>query len=349
MGVLEIDASHGEGGGQLTRCAMALAAIAGRPVHLRNIRAGRPTPGLMAQHLTALRAVAALSGGTLEADALGAMEVRFRPGPIRGGQYAFHVGTAGSVVLVLQAALPVALCADGPSRLQVTGGTEVKMAPGLDYLRLVFLPWLARMGFQARVDSFRRGYYPRGGGVVWVTVTPGGKRRPLAAEVPGRLREIRAFAHVARLPLHIPQRMAAAAQGALGGLGPLSIEARVLDEAEAWGTGGGMVLVARTEMSLLGASVAAQRGVAAERLGAEAGRALRADIEARAGVDLHASDQILIYAALACHAGGGPSRFAARELTLHARTMIWLIEQFLPVRFQVTPRDGLVHFDVRHG
>lgn len=34
MKVLSIDGSHGEGGGQLSRYAMALAAITGRSIHL---------------------------------------------------------------------------------------------------------------------------------------------------------------------------------------------------------------------------------------------------------------------------------------------------------------------------
>ena len=44
----EIDGAYGEGGGQLLRTSVALAAITGRPVHLRNIRARRAKPGLAA-------------------------------------------------------------------------------------------------------------------------------------------------------------------------------------------------------------------------------------------------------------------------------------------------------------
>jgi len=344
MKSLEIDASHGEGGGQLTRLAMALAAITGRAVHLKNIRAKRPKPGLMAQHLTALRAVTALSGGELAGDALGATEVHFLPGPIRGGIYRFDVGTAGSVALVLQAVLPVALRADGPSRLQITGGTNVKMAPPLDYLRLVFLPWLEGMGARVRLESVHHGYYPRGGGEVDLDVTPCRHLKPLWLEDPGPLREIRGVAHVAHLPMHIPERMAATARGVLAALGPVHIETHILGDAEAFGQGGALVLLAQTEHSRLGASVVAERGVTAEKLGDQAGRILRAEIEAGGTLDIHAADQLLIYAALS----KGASRFTVREVSLHARSAMWLIERFLPVRFQVTSRDGLKQVDVVH-
>ena len=336
-GWLAIDGSHGEGGGQLARMAMAMAAITGSTLHLMNIRAGRPKPGLKAQHLTAIRAVAAISGGELEGAELGAAEIRFRPGHISGGNYRFDVGTAGSIALVLQALLPVALHADGPCRLSISGGTDVKMAPPLDYLRLVFLPWLERMGVKVRIVSVRRGYYPRGGGEVCLLVTPNRHLISLQVDTPGPLRAIRGIAHVARLPPHIPERMAAAACAQLADFGPVHIEARVLGEGEAFGTGGALLLVADTAHSHLGAATVAERGVPAERLGEAVSLALRTDLEARATVDVHAADQLLIYAALS----RGPSSFTVRQVSQHAQTVMWLIEQFLPVRFEVDGRDGV--------
>src|SRR5439155_1690226 len=56
--MIEVDGGHGEGGGQLLRMAVALSALTGTPVRVVRIRAGRPTPGLAAQHVTAIHAVA---------------------------------------------------------------------------------------------------------------------------------------------------------------------------------------------------------------------------------------------------------------------------------------------------
>jgi RNA 3'-terminal phosphate cyclase (ATP) len=149
-------------------------------------------------------------------------------------------------------------------------------------------------------------------------------------------------AHVAHLPLHIPERMAAAARAALTGLDPVNIQTSVLGDDEATGQGGALVLVAETEHSLLGSATVALRGVPAERLGGDAGQALRAELESGAALDIHASDQLLVYTALA----KGSSRFTVRELSLHAQTVMWLIEQFLPERFQVETRQGLHHIEV---
>jgi RNA 3'-terminal phosphate cyclase (ATP) len=342
MSPLEIDGSYGEGGGQLARLAVALAAITGRPLRLTRIRARRAKPGLAAQHLTALGAVAGMCGGELEGATLGAGEVSFRPGAIRGGDYRFEVGTAGSVSLVLQAVLPVALCADGPCRITLVGGTDVKRAPPVDYLRRILLPWLADMGAGVRIASVRHGYYPRGGGELSLHVTPTRHLRPLRAEVRGAVREIGGRAHVAHLPRHIAERMGNAARLLLADLAPVRIDVEVLGDEAAVGMGGALVLAAHTEHGRLGAAVVAQRGVSAERLGEEAGQALRADLASGAGVDLHAADQLLIYAALA----EGDSRYTVRELSLHAETAMWLIEQFLPVRFRVDRHQSGACIDV---
>ena len=58
--MIEIDGSHGEGGGQLVRLACALAAITGTPIRLANIRARRDPPGLAPQHLPPLPTAATL-------------------------------------------------------------------------------------------------------------------------------------------------------------------------------------------------------------------------------------------------------------------------------------------------
>lgn len=337
-----IDGAHGEGGGQLARLAVALAAITGRSIRLVNIRARRARPGLAAQHLTALSAVATMCEGHLEGAAIGAGEVRFRPGRIRGGEYRFEIGTAGSVTLVLQAILPVALCADTPSRVTLVGGTDVTRAPPVDYLRWVFLPWLAAMGVRVEIVSLRHGYYPRGGGELTLDITPTQRLQPLKAESAGPVRRIGGRAHVAHLPRHIAERMALAARGGLADLAPVDLAVEVLGEAEAFGTGGALALVAETAHGRLGAAVVAQRGVPAERLGAEAAQALRQDLASGAALDIHAADQLLIYAALA----GGESRFSVREVSLHAQTAMWLIEQFLTVRFDLTHREDRVVVNV---
>jgi RNA 3'-terminal phosphate cyclase (ATP) len=92
---LVIDGAHGEGGGQILRSALTLSAITGRPVRIENIRAGRKNPGLAAQHVTSVRALAAICRARMTGDALGAMVLEFAPQvPVCAGDYAFDVGAA---------------------------------------------------------------------------------------------------------------------------------------------------------------------------------------------------------------------------------------------------------------
>jgi len=341
--MIDIDGAHGEGGGQLLRTAVALAAITGQELRVHSVRARRTNPGLAPQHLAAVKAVAALCDARVEGLQLRSQEIVFHPERLRGGVFRFDVGTAGSTTLVLQAVLPVALRCPERLVLEITGGTEVSGAPPLDYFRCVFLPLLSLMGGHVSLDVVRRGYYPRGGGEVRVEVAPGTRLRPLVLEARGAPSEVRGIAQIANLPAHITARMARAAQEALPPVPAPQIEQQLLSWPQAIGQGGAIVLWAYCGDGVLGAAATAQRGVPAERLGEEAGGALRAEIESGATLDTHAADQMLVYAALA----NGASHFTARTLSSHARTTMWLIEHFLPVEFGVTPVGQLWRVDCR--
>ncbi len=330
--MITIDGSHGEGGGQLVRLGCALSALTGRPIRLHGVRARRDPPGLAPQHLAAVQAVAQLCKAETEGLALRAQEFTFRPGPIQGGEYRFDVGTAGSITLVLQAVLPVALAAPAASTFHILGGTDVRAAPSFDYFRHVFLPLLQRIGLDVRVTLVRRGYYPRGGGAAEVRVLPG-RPGPLALDTPGALQELGGIAHVANLPAHIVERMQHTAVQVLAEHGRARIEPQLLGHAEAIGQGGAIVLWARLENTLLGGSEVAQRGIPAERIAEHAAHALSEELRAGVTLDIHAADQLLIYLALA----GRPAHFTARAYTSHAQTTAWLIEQFLPVRITAGP------------
>ncbi len=340
----EIDGSHGEGGGQLLRTACALSAITGEPLRLRNIRARRDPPGLAPQHLTAVKAVAVLCDARVEGLELRSRELAFHPGKLRGGEFRFDIGTAGSITLVLQALLPVALHADAPVRIHLTGGTDVRAAPPSDYLRFVLLPLLVRMGAPVELTLHRRGYYPRGGGIVEVMVEPRGLKG-LRLDTAGAIIDIRGIAHVSNLPAHIVTRMQQTAARMLADIARVEIEQQISSKDQATGQGGAIVLWARTAHTLLGGSDVAQRGVPAERVAASAAQALREDVTAGATLDIHASDQILIYCALA----QGSSAFLARTLSSHAQTTLWLLQQFLPLRVSTVPVGAATRVDLEPG
>ncbi len=345
--LVTIDASYGEGGGQLVRSAVALAAITGTPLRLHGVRARRATPGLAPQHLAAVRAVAALCDARCDGLQLGAREFSFVPGALKGGDFDFDVGTAGSVTLVLQALLPAMLCAPAATRVRVVGGTDIRGAPPFDYFRDTIAELLRHMDLTIACSLSRRGYYPRGGGEVCVTVSPS-PPRPFAAAEPQRLLAIDGAAHVGNLPGQIADRMRAAALGALGPLAATAaVQARALGPQEAVGRGGAIVLRARLRHTVLGAGRVAQRGVWAEALGEAVGAEVALDLRNGATLDEHATDQLLIHCALA----RGVSEFLTRRISMHATTAMWLIPQFLPVHFAVIQEGAFnrVRIDAQGG
>lgn len=339
--MLEIDGSYGEGGGQLLRLAVALSAITGIGVHIGNIRARRSNPGLASQHLAGVRAVGKLCAARMTGLALRSQRIVFEPAALRGGEFRFDIGTAGSITLVLQALIPVMLSAPAPCAVRVTGGTDIRQASAADYLWAVLVRLIERLGAQLSVRVLRRGYYPRGGGEIEVNVQPA-RLVSCVFDRFGGAGPVRGIAHVANLPEHIALRMERAACERLAALGvQVSIERRILGHETAVGAGGAIVCWAACGQTVLGAARVAERGVRAEALGEAVGIELMADIATGAGLDVHAADQLLVFLALA---GGGS--FSVRRLTLHARTAMRLIEQFLPVTFEVVESAGLAYVSV---
>lgn len=334
--MIEVDGSHGEGGGQLLRMAVALSALTDRPVRVVRIRAGRPTPGLAAQHVTAIDAVAKLCGAEVSGLVIGSSSVEFRPGDLAPGRFSFDVGTAGSVTLILQAVLPVAAAIGGAVRVRLLGGTDVRWAPPVDYFTRVFLPLLRRLGGHAEVEVLRRGYYPRGGGIVEAVIEPTRSWSPFVVSELGETQRVRGIAHVSNLPEDVPKRMKHAALRRLHGVSDVKVEERVYRGEEAIGQGGALVLWAETENTFLGADGLAERGKPSERIGEETAAALRAEMESQATLDLHAADQLLMYLARA----DGPSQFRVHSVSSHLDTMMWLIPQFVSCRFAVASERG---------
>ncbi len=169
---ITIDGSQGEGGGQILRSAVGLAAVVGKAVQIDKIRAGRSKPGLMRQHLTAMKAAAEICEGALTGAELGSTALTFEPQQVVPGKYKFSIGTAGSATLVLQTILPALLTASGPSEIVLEGGTHNQWAPPFDFLQRAYLPIVNRMGPQVDATLERHGFYPAAGGRMVVNVTP---------------------------------------------------------------------------------------------------------------------------------------------------------------------------------
>jgi|SRR6185369_10227286 len=331
MKTLHIDGSRGEGGGQVLRTSLALSMITGTPVRIDNIRARRAKPGLMRQHLTALQAAARISNAEVEGDAVGSKEIVFKPSAVTPGDHHFAIGTAGSTTLILQTVLPALILASGPSRLILEGGTHNPMAPPFEFLDRAFLPLLRRMGPSVDVTLERAGFYPAGGGRLSVTVTPAAKLQGFDLLERGEIRNRRGTVLLANLAGHIADREVQTL-GRLTSWDPASFEIRRVDSA---GPGNAVLLELESEAVTEVFTAIGEIGVSAEAVAERVMKEMRTYLAANVPVGEHLADQLLLPLALA-----GSGSYRTLPLSLHAKTQIELIPEFLDVRFEVVEEEG---------
>jgi RNA 3'-phosphate cyclase len=224
----------------------------------------------------------------------------------------------------------------------VTGGTDVKWSPPWDYFEHVFLRVLRGLGADVRIDAVRRGYYPRGGGNIRVSVNPFKELRGLKLPALAPLERIEAFAHVSNLPDHILHRMEVVLSR-LKSVAETSIRTETFGNERATGQGGGVVLSASAGDVILGSDALAERGVKAEKVAQNAVNRLLSELDAGATADVYLSDQILPYLAISKN----PSVIMVREISGHARTHMWLLQKFLDVSFKTTPMENKWRIEVQ--
>ena len=337
--MIAIDGSAGEGGGQVLRTALTMSLATGRPFRIDNVRGKRPKPGLLRQHLAAVTAASAIGGARTEGGELGSLSLTFAPGPIKPGDYAFAVGSAGSATLVLQTVLvPLALAA-GESTLTLEGGTHNPWAPPFDFLDRVFLPVLNRLGPSVTSALARPGFYPAGGGRFTVTIRPCERLNRLTLLERGEITGRHAKVMIANLPGHIANREARTALRLLN----WPDENATIDAINGAGGPGNVLLIEiSSEHASEICSGFGEMRTTAEGVADKAAKEARRYLAAGVPVGIHLADQLLPVLAL----GDGGS-FRTLALSRHALTNAEVIRQFVDVEIHVTPEGrDVVRVDV---
>ena len=334
--ILEIDGSMGEGGGQIFRTALAYAAVIKKPIIIKNIRAKRENPGLRPQHLSALNALKMITKAKVKGDRVSSQTVYFEPTEIKGGNYIINPKTAGSITLIIQAILPALLFADIKSEVVIKGGTDVPMAPPIDAIRFTLFPFLNKIGLNVSLKLIRRGHYPRGGGEVKLSVEPTKQINSFSLTKQGEIVAIRGISHCVKLPSHVAKRQADSAKKLLKKHGfdkiEIEIESYPKDKDPHLGPGSAIVLWAETTTgALLEADSLGARGKPAEKVGEEAAMSLIKQIKNGGAIDIHTTDQLIPYMALA----RGISTIYSSEVSLHTMTAIEVAKKILNAKFTI--------------
>jgi RNA 3'-phosphate cyclase len=331
--MIAIDGSIGEGGGQVLRSALTLSVITAQPVRITNIRARRPKPGLMAQHLKAVEAAAAVGNAQVEGAHLGSRTLVFQPRGVRCGAFHFDIGTAGSSSLVLQTVVVPLGAAHAASSVTVTGGTHVRWSPCFEYLQLNWLPYVRRIGFHIDLSLDLAGFFPQGGGRVRAAVRPASTLAPLRLTERGGLKRIRGISAVANLDMHVAERQRRQALGRLEGRYP-DTDIELINMPSRF-KGTLLLLVAEFEKSQCCYYGLGERGKPAERVADEAVDALEEFLATDGAVDQYLADQLLV--PLSC--APGVSEVRTSKVTQHLITNAEIIRMFAPLGVSI---DGSV-------
>lgn len=330
--MIVIDGSQGEGGGQILRSALSLAICTQQALRIEHIRARREKPGLLRQHVTAVKAAAAISNAEVHGCEIGSDTLSFRPRTLVPGEHSFTIGTAGSTTLVLQTVLPPLLTASAPSTIRISGGTHNTAAPPFDFLARAFLPLLARMGVHVDLVLERHGFYPRGGGLIVARITPAPRLSPF--ELMERGARIRGYAeaYFAAIPFHVAERELAVVgrrlkwqaeqllvRGLPGEVGPGNVLSITLEHEHVTEVFTGF----------------GERGRTAESVAEETAREAQDYLAQPGPVGPHLADQLLLPMAL-----GGLTSFATSEPTPHFLSNAEVIAAFTGRRIEAR-RDGL--------
>jgi RNA 3'-terminal phosphate cyclase (ATP) len=330
MGILEeklidIDGSYGEGGGQILRTALALSAILMKPFSIHHIRSKRKNPGLQAQHLEAVEALAQITKAQTEGVKFGSQKITFFPQKILPGNYQFEVKTAGSTLLLFQAIFFPLSMTHRPSSVILVGGTHVPWSPPFQYLSEVFLPTLEPMGISVNAAIEKWGFYPRGGGKIQLNIYPVHELKPIHLTDRGSMKRIRGLSALSNLPRHVAERQKDQAMKRIQKELKMDAEINILYDAPSNGPGSFLFLLAEYEKTIAGFSSLGQRGKSAEKVADETVDDLKDYVSSEGCIDPHLADQLVPFMALT----KGNSSFTTTRMTNHLLTNLWITGHFL--------------------
>jgi RNA 3'-terminal phosphate cyclase (ATP) len=169
---IRIDGGFGEGGGQIIRSAVTLSAITGKPVNIENIRKNRKVPGLRPQHMLGIKILSKICQARVEGLHVSSTSLKFFPSQELNLDLQEDIGTAGSIPLILQVLIPAVSLMKNRLKLSIIGGTDVPWSPTSDYTKYVLAEALSRIGINFTFEIKKRGYYPKGGGLVETQIQP---------------------------------------------------------------------------------------------------------------------------------------------------------------------------------
>ncbi|MBW2987237.1 RNA 3'-terminal phosphate cyclase [Candidatus Woesearchaeota archaeon] len=355
-----LDGSFLEGGGQICRNALALSTLTGESFKMDKIRLGRKQPGLKQQHLTAINTLKELCDAKTNPVKVGSVQLDYEPGLLKSKSMTVDIKTAGSTTLLLQAILLPLSFGSRSCTISLIGGTDAAWSQPFDYMKEVYFPHLYKFVKKLDIKLLRRGYFPKGGGKIELSVSPKFKRKDFSdfsdfvkevhQNVPridlmerGKIIQIKGVAHSAQelAKREVVERMVERAKFSLKSLDvPVNIRQ---EYSQTHSTGCGITLWAvcstdEDELSMinpvrLGSDSLGELKKSAEKVGEEAALRMMAQLKLNAPVDRYLGDGLVPWLMF-----GG--KYKVTEVSKHCKTNVWTTNHF--VKNKVELEDNIV-------
>ncbi len=333
MELIKIDGAYGEGGGQIVRSAVTLSCLTQKPVEIVNIRQNRKVPGLRPQHLTGIKILAKICNAKVEGLSVGSTTIRFFPSKIDDMQLKEDIGTAGSIPLILQILIPSVSISKKRLKMSITGGTDVLWSPTSDYTRFVLREAYSRLGINFHMDVERRGYYPRGGGIVNVEVFSREKISPISL-LKRTSKSVKILCTYSGISLYLIEKQVTEVKNILLNAG-FDCDYQIKQEY-AYDKGCSFLVYVFDENCIIGSDII--NGKEMNNIGRLVATRF---LESTLGVDQFLSDMLVIPLCLT----DGESVFRVNQITKHLETNLFVTTEILNCKYGIGKIDN--GFEVR--
>ncbi|MDE1763588.1 MAG: RNA 3'-phosphate cyclase [Thaumarchaeota archaeon] len=333
MEPVRIDGAFGEGGGQIIRSAVTLSAVTGKPVEIQNIRKNRKVPGLRPQHMLGIKILAKICQARVEGLHVNSTSLKFTPSEGMDMELEEDVGTAGSIPLILQVLIPSVALFRKKLKISITGGTDVPWSPTADYTKMVLGKAFSTIGIDFTLDIKKRGYYPKGGGLVEAKILPCSTIKPVSflARTTKSAEILCSYCNISR---DIVEQEVSHAIKALEEYG-FRVEYAIKEET-ALDRGCSILIFSHDDASVTGADIIYQKSMPGM------GRSVaRKFLESNLGVDLSLSDMLVVPLSLIPET----SVFRVNQITKHLETSLFVASQMTDCKYGIGKLDN--GFEVR--
>ncbi len=333
MEPIRIDGSFGEGGGQIIRSAVALSAITEKPVEIENIRKNRKVPGLRPQHMLGVKILSKICQAKVEGLYVGSTSLKFHPSQGLNLDLREDIGTAGSISLILQVLIPAVSLMKKSLKLSITGGTDVPWSPTLDYTKYVLSDVFSRLGINFTSEIKKRGYYPKGGGLVETHVEPCKNLTPLSL-LERRTKAAKLLCAYSHIPKDRVEKEVGITKTILERNG-FSCDISIT-EGTALDKGCSILVFSSDSGSVIGSDIIYQKNM--NGLGEAVAKKF---VESGLGVDLYLSDMLVVPLSLI----NDTSVYRVKEITKHLETNLFVASKITGCKYGIGKLD--VGFEVR--